>query len=288
MLFGAHVSSAGGISTAIDRAEELGCNAVQVFTQSPRMWRPTAHTPEQVERFRSRREGAGIRSVVCHALYLVNLASPDPEIHAKSVTAMRASLETASAIGAEGVVFHVGSHLGEGLDAGLARVVPALAELLALTDDRLWLVLENSAGAGGTIGRSVDELATIFDRLDGHRRLGICLDSCHWWVSGVDVTDPDALDAALGELDERIGIDRLRCLHVNDAEVGLGTNRDRHASLGLGTIGDGLATFLAHPAFQDLPAILETAGPDGSYAGELVLLRELHRKGRRRRPKRWR
>ena len=149
MLFGAHVSSAGGISTAIDRADELGCDAVQIFPQSPRMWKPTAHTPEQVERFRSRRDEAGIRSVVCHALYLVNLASPDPEIHARSVTAMRASLETASAIGAEGVVFHVGSHLGEGLDAGLARVVPALAELLELTDDRLWLVLENSAGAGG-------------------------------------------------------------------------------------------------------------------------------------------
>ena len=288
MLYGAHVSSSGGISNAIDRAEELGCDAVQVFTQSPRKWKPTAHSPEQVERFRSRRDEAGVEAVVCHALYLVNLASPDREMHAKSVAAMRASLETAAAIGAEGVVFHVGSHLGAGLEDGLALVVPALRELLELTEDRLWLLLENSAGAGGTIGRSVDELATIFDRLDGHRRLGICLDSCHWWVSGVDVTDPVSLDAALGELDTRIGLDRLRCLHVNDAAVGLGTNRDRHASLGAGTIGDGLATFLAHPAFQGLPAILETTGPDGGYAGELALLRELHRNGRRRRPKRWR
>ncbi len=279
MLYGAHVSAAGGISTAIDRAEELGCTAMQVFTQSPRMWRPTAHTDEQVERFRARRAEAGVEYVACHALYLVNLASPDPEIHAKSVAAMRASLETASAIGAEGVVFHVGSHLGGGLEAGLALVVPALRELLELTDERLWLLLENSAGAGDTIGRSIDELVTIVERLDGHRRLGICLDSCHWWVSGIDVTDPAALDAAVGELDDRIGLARLRCLHVNDAAVGLGSNRDRHAPLGAGAIGDGLATFLAHPTFQDLPAILETAGPDGTYVGELALLRTLHEAG---------
>jgi deoxyribonuclease IV len=287
VLYGAHVSSAGGISNAIDRADELGCDAVQVFTQSPRMWRPTAHTDEQLERFRLRREDVDIDSVVCHALYLVNLAASDREIHAKSVEAMRASMETASAIEAEGVVFHVGSHLGDGVAKGLKRAVPPLRELLGMTDDRLWLILENSAGAGGTMGRSVEELATIFDALDGHRRLGICIDSCHWWVSGVDVADPDALDAALEELDSAIGRDRLRCLHVNDADAELGSNRDRHATMRAGRIGDGLATFLAHPAFQELPAILETAGPDG-YAGELKLLRELHRKGRRRRPKRWR
>ena len=285
MLFGAHVSSAGGISKAIDRAEELGCDAVQIFTQSPRMWRPTAHTEDEVERFRERRDEVGIRSVVCHALYLVNLAAPDREIHKKSVTAMRASLDTAAAIGAEGVVFHLGSHLGAGIAKGLKRAVPPLRELLSLTDDRLWLVLENSAGAGGTIGRSVAELAGIFDALDGHPRLGICLDSCHWWVSGVDVTDRTALDHALGELDGSIGLDRLRCLHVNDADAALGSNRDRHATLEAGQIGDGMATFLAHPAFQDLPSILETAGDKG-YAEELRLMRALYAKGRRRRPKR--
>jgi deoxyribonuclease IV len=287
VLYGAHVSSAGGISNAIDRAEELGCDAVQVFTQSPQMWRPTAHTDAQVERFRARRQEVGIDSVVCHAMYLVNLATSDREMRKKSIAAMRASLETASAIGAEGVVFHVGSHLGDGIAKGLKRAVPPLRELLGMTDDRLWLILENSAGAGGTMGRSVEELAAIFDALDGHRRLGICLDSCHWWVSGVDISDPDALDVALAELDDAIGLDRLRCLHVNDADAELGSNRDRHATMQAGRIGDGLATFLAHPAFQELPAILETAGPDG-YANELRLLKELHKKGRRRRPKRWR
>lgn len=282
MLYGAHVSSAGGISTAIDRAEELGCDAVQIFTQSPRMWKPTEHSEEEVARFRARREEAGVRAVVCHALYLVNLAGADRDMHKKSVTAMQASLETARAIGADGVVFHVGSHLGKGLAAGYHRAVPALRRLLELTDERLWLVLENSAGAGGTMGRSVDELAAFVDRLDRHPRLGICLDSCHWFVSGVDVTDPDALDEALAGLDSAIGLDRLRCLHVNDADALLGSNRDRHASLGLGVMKDGIGTFVAHPAFETLPAILETQGPDGGYAGELRLLRELHRKGRRR------
>lgn len=282
MLYGAHVSSAGGISTAIDRAEELGCDAVQIFTQSPRMWKPTEHSEEEIARFRARREEAGVRAVVCHALYLVNLAGADRDMHEKSVTAMQASLETARAIGADGVVFHVGSHLGKGLAAGYRRALPALRRLLELTDERLWLVLENSAGAGGTMGRSVDELATFVDRLDRHPRLGICLDSCHWYVSGVDVTDPDALDEALAGLDSAIGLDRLRCLHVNDADAPLGSNRDRHASLGVGVMKDGIGTFVAHPAFETLPAILETHGPDGGYAGELRRLRELHRKGRRR------
>jgi deoxyribonuclease-4 len=282
VLYGAHVSSAGGISTAIDRAEELGCDAVQIFTQSPRMWKPTEHSEEEIARFRARREEAGVRAVVCHALYLVNLAGADRDMHEKSVTAMQASLETARAIGADGVVFHVGSHLGKGLAAGYRRALPALRRLLELTDERLWLVLENSAGAGGTMGRSVDELATFVDRLDRHPRLGICLDSCHWYVSGVDVTDPDALDEALAGLDSAIGLDRLRCLHVNDADALLGSNRDRHASLGVGVMKDGIGTFVAHPAFETLPAILETHGPDGGYAGELRRLRELHRKGRRR------
>jgi deoxyribonuclease-4 len=278
VLYGAHVSAAGGISTAVDRAEELGCTALQLFTQSPRMWKPTAHAADELERFRARRAEAGIGAVVCHALYLVNLASPDPEVHAKSVTALRASLETASAIGADGVVFHVGSHLGAGLDEGLDLVVPALQGLLELTDDRLWLVLENSAGAGGTIGRSVAELAAIVDRLDGHPRLGICLDSCHWYASGIDVTDPEALDAAVSELARQIGLDRLRCLHVNDSQTPLGSNRDRHESVGRGVMGDGLHVFLAHPAFQALPAILETPGPGGHGpdAEELARLRMLH------------
>ena len=278
VLFGAHVSSSGGISRAIDRAEEFGCDALQVFTQSPRMWRPTRHSDEEVARFRKRREEAGIGAVVCHALYLVNLATPQAEIYEKSRAAMRATMTAARAIEADGVIFHIGSHLGSGFEAGVEHVVPAMGELLELTDDRTWLLMENSAGAGGTVGRSVDELAVLFDALDRHPRLGVCLDSCHWYVSGVDVTDPDTLDAAVRDLDDRLGLERLRCLHVNDTKSPLASNRDRHESIGQGLLGERLGVFLAHPAFQELPAILETPGPDGRGpdAAEVGRLRELH------------
>jgi deoxyribonuclease-4 len=282
VLFGAHVSAAGGISKAIDRIEAIGGDAVQVFTQSPRMWRPTAHAPEEIERFRSRRQEAGIAAVLCHALYLVNLASRDEEIRAKSFASLSATMETAQAIGAEAVVVHIGSHLGYGFDEALEVVKPALRDLLELTTDDLWLCMENTAGAGGTIGRSLTELAALCDALDGHPRLGVCIDSCHWWASGVDVSNPAVLDEALADLDERLGLSRLRGLHVNDAAVPLGSNRDRHERVGLGTIGDGLATFLGHPAFQGLPAIVETWEDKGPDTEDIRRLRELNEEGRRR------
>jgi deoxyribonuclease-4 len=242
------------------------------------MWQPTSHTPEACERFRARREESPIDAVVCHALYLVNLAGTDSTVHDKSVTAMRATMEAAAAIGADAVVLHVGSHLGAGFDSGLERAVPPLRELLELTSENLWLCLENCAGQGGTMGRSVEELGAIVRALDHHPRLGVCIDSCHWYASGVDVTDRRALDDVVAELDEAVGLDRLRCLHVNDSKAPLGSNRDRHDSIGRGLMGEGLGTFLAHPAFQDLPVILETPGPEGHGpdAAEVALLRELH------------
>src|SRR5207237_10633649 len=201
MQIGALVSVAGGIHTALDRAVAIGAESVQVFTQSPRMWRPTNHDPANFERFRERRAEAGIGGVLCHALYLCNLAAPDDTVYEKSVAAMRNTMEVGCAIGADGVVFHVGSHLGSGFEAGLERVVPALEQVLELCSEETWLLMENSAGAGGTIGRSIEELATIWERLDRHPRLGVCLDSCHLWVSGVDVTNPAELDACAGEPD---------------------------------------------------------------------------------------
>ena len=277
MHIGAHLSSSGGIHTAIDRAEAIGAESVQVFTQSPRTWRQTDHDPATFERFRERRAEAGIHGVLCHALYLCNFAAPNDEVYEKSVVALRSTMEIACAIGADGVVLHVGSHLGAGLDKGLERVVPALEQTLALSNDTTWLLMENSAGAGGTIGRSIDELATIFDRLDRHPRLGICLDSCHLYVSGVDVADRAALDACLDEVDSTIGLDRLRALHVNDAATPLGSNRDRHANIGEGLLGEELGVFLAHPSLQGLPAVLETAGPErrGPDANEVRKAKEI-------------
>ena len=281
MIPGAHVSTSGGIHTAIDRAEAIGGESLQIFTQSPRTWRPTNHDPANFERFKERRAEAGIQGVVCHALYLVNLATPDEEIYEKSVTTLMNTVDVACAIEADGVVFHVGSHLGAGFEAGLEHVVPALERALERCSETTWLLIENSAGAGGTIGRSVDELAVLVDRLDRHPRLGICLDSCHLWVSGVDVTDRTALDVCVDEVEERIGLDRLRALHVNDAAAPLGSNRDRHANLGEGEIGEGMSVFLAHPKLQGLPTILEVPGPDGHGpdANEIQKLRDLHSRG---------
>jgi deoxyribonuclease IV len=278
MDIGAHISSSGGIDKAIDRAVEIGADSVQVFTQSPRTWRPTNHDPATFERFREKRAEAGIGGVLCHALYLCNLAAPDHAIYEKSVAALRNTTEVACGIGADGVVFHVGSHLGSGLEVGLERVLPALELALEVCTDETWLLMENSAGAGGTIGRSIEELATIYDRMDRHPHLGICLDSCHLWVSGVDVTDPAALDACLDELDSAVGLDRLRALHVNDAAAPFASNRDRHANILEGELGERLGVFLGNPRLQDLPAVLEVAGPDnhGPDANEIRKAKELH------------
>src|SRR2546422_705299 len=278
MYIGAHLSSAGGLDKAVDRAEAVGAESLQVFTQSPRAWRPTNHDPATFDRFRERRAEIGLHEVFCHALYLCNFAAPDDAVYEKSVAALRNTMEVARAIAADGVVVHVGSHLGSGFEAGLERVVPAMEQVLELSSDETWLLMENSAGAGGTIGRSVDELATLYQRLDGHPHLGICLDSCHLYVSGIDVTDPAALDALLDEVDRSIGLDRLRALHVNDSAAPLGSNRDRHANIGEGLLGEKLGVFLGNSRLQGLPAVLEVAGPDnkGPDANEIRKAKELH------------
>jgi deoxyribonuclease IV len=274
---GAHVSVSGGIHTAIDRAEEMGAESVQVFTQSPRTWRPTNHDPANFDRFKERRAEVGIDGAVCHALYLVNLASPKDDVYEKSVATLVNTVDVARAIEAD-VVFHVGSHLGAGFESGLERVVPAVREALEHCSETTWLLLEDSAGAGDTIGRSIEELATIFDRLDRHPQLGVCLDSCHLWASGYDVTDPEELDRVVDQVDREIGLDRLRLLHVNDSKTELGSNRDRHDNIGEGILGDRLGVFLSHPAFQGLPAILEVPGKDGRGpdADEVRKLKKLH------------
>jgi deoxyribonuclease-4 len=276
--FGAHVSSAGGIHTAIDRIEAIGGDCVQVFTQSPRMWRPTDHKPEAVAKFRERRAEIGLGGVVCHALYLCNLAAPDDEIYKKSIKTIRSTIDAATAIGADAVIFHVGSHLGAGFEVGLKRTTAALKKILQRYDGDTWLLLENAAGTGATMGRSIEELATMIERAGKHPRLGICLDSCHLYASGYDVTDPAFVDQLVTQVDESIGLDRLRALHINDSATPLGSNRDRHANILEGELGEGLGAFLSHPAFQHLSAYLEVPGVnrEGVSAAELEKVRDLH------------
>jgi deoxyribonuclease IV len=279
VLFGGHVS--GGVKAAPERAKEIGAEALQLFVQSPRAWRFPAHDPEVLASFAPRAREAGIDAVLVHAIYLCNVASPDDVIYEKSVSTLRSTVDAACAIEADGVVFHPGSHLGAGFDVGLERIVPAVEQVLERCLDTTWLLIENSAGTGGTIGRSLEELAALVDRLGRHPRLGVCLDSCHLWASGYDVTDAGALDALLDEFDALIGLDRLRALHVNDSQTAFGSNRDRHANLCEGLIGEKLSVFLGNPRLQDLPAVVETEGQHGKGADaeEMRKLRKLWKKG---------
>jgi deoxyribonuclease-4 len=262
VLFGAHVSSSGGIHEAVGRATALGCRSLQVFPQSPRVWKPAVHPDENLARFRELAAEAGMPAV-CHAPYLINLAGTDELTVERSEAVLAQALRTGRGLGAVAVIVHLGSHLGSGFDAGLDRAVPVLERVLELAGDGTWLLLENTAGAGGTMGRTIAELAAIVERCNAHPWLGVCLDTAHLYASGIDVRDVAAVDAMLDELDETIGLGRLKALHINDSQTELGSNRDRHANVAEGEIGEGMASFLGRPRLQDLPAILETPGHEG-------------------------
>lgn len=282
MLLGGHCS--GGIKKALDNATAFGMDSVQLFVQSPRTWRFPEHDPADLDAFRTRREELGIGAVSVHAVYLLNLASPKEDFYEKSTTTLSKTVDAACAIEADAVVFHVGSHQGAGFEAGLERVVPALSQALERCSDTTWLCMENTAGTGDTIGRSLEELAALYAALDHHPRLGVCLDSCHLFASGYDVTDPAELDRLVKELDRLISLDRLRCLHVNDSKTPLGSNRDRHDNIGDGLMGEGLGVFLAHAKLQDLPALLEVPGADGHGPDleQMTKLRELYARATKR------
>ena len=281
MLIGAHVSPAGGLANAVARGVERECEAIQIFNQSPRQWRPTGYGESDFSAFREARAGSGIDAVLIHAVYLINCASEDEEICAKSLESLKHSLRVGDAIGADGVVLHAGSALKTDPAEAVTRAGQMIAEALADTD-RCPLHLENTAGAGGTLGRSFDELAALLEAAGGHERLGVCLDSCHLLASGYDVGRPEGLAATLEELDRTVGRERLRSLHVNDSKMPLGSNRDRHAPLGEGELGrEGCALFLSEPAFDGLPAVFEGPGLDGKAVGieDMRVMRELRAEG---------
>jgi deoxyribonuclease-4 len=283
MLIGAHVSPAGGLSNAVHRGAERGCEAIQIFNQSPRMWRPTAYGEEDFESFRHAREGSGIAAVLIHAVYLLNCASEDREIRDKSLTSLIQSLRVGQGIDAVGVVLHPGSAKKGDVRAAIKRAGEVIKEALA-ESGQCQLHLENTAGAGGTLGRSFEELAHLLDAVGGSDRLAVCLDSCHLLASGYDIRTPGGLDQVLEDFERIVGLSWLRSVHVNDSMAPLGSCRDRHALLGQGELGEsGCATFLSHPSFEGLPCVLET-GLEGAPAAEDVALAfKLRDRGRRSR-----
>src|SRR5581483_1551704 len=280
MLIGAHVSPAGGLSRAIERGVERGCRSIQIFNQSPRMWRPTAYGESDFAAFSEAREGTGIDAVLVHAVYLLNCASEDAEIRRKSLESLKQSLRVGDGIGAVGVVLHPGSAKGGDVGKAIRRAGKVIREALS-ESERCALHLEDTAGAGGTLGRSFEELAALLEAAGGGERLGVCLDSCHLFASGYDIRTAEGLSAVLDRLDALVGFERLASLHLNDSLPALGANRDRHAVLGEGHLGkSGCAVFLSEPRFEQLPCVLET-GSEGNApsAGEVAQAKKLRKRG---------
>lgn len=285
MFVGAHVSTAGGLANAIERGEERGCESIQIFNQSPRMWRPTNFGEEDFAAFREAMDASKVEAVIIHAVYLINCATKDKGLRKKSLTSLTHALRIGDAIGARGVVLHPGSQKTDPLKPSLKRASKVIAEALKETDS-CPLLIEQTAGHKGLLARDFDQTAELIELAGSGKRLGLCLDSCHLFVQGYDITDESHLGAVLDEADAKVGIERLGAVHVNDAAVPLGACLDRHANIGKGEMGKrGLSAFLSEPRFEGLPATLETPGPEkkGSSKAEVTLAKRLRREGLKRR-----
>jgi deoxyribonuclease IV len=283
MLIGGHVSPAGGLVNAWKRGAERDCDAIQIFNQSPRAWRHRDYDESDVAEFRELLAAGPVTAILIHAVYLINPASKDEVVRQKSLDALGHALRTGDRIGAHGVVVHPGSTVGEPLDEAIERVGDAIRHVLAESESESCpLYLENTAGAGGTIGRSFEELARLIELGGGDDRIRICLDSCHLLASGFDVRTAEGLSEVIDRCVEIAGLDRLGCLHVNDSQTPLGSNRDRHAPLGEGELGrEGCAAFFSEPRFEGLPAIFEGPGLEGKGAAlaDIRIARELRAEG---------
>jgi deoxyribonuclease-4 len=288
MLIGGHVSTAGGLANAVERGKRSGCASIQIFHQSPRMWRPTAYSEENFAEFHEAMEASRVRAVVIHAIYLINCASKDREVRRKSLASLEQALRVGDGIGAQGVVLHAGARKGEPHRASVKRAGKLVAEALARTDS-CPILFENTAGTQGPLGRSMAELGELLDAAGGGDRLNACLDCCHLLAAGYEIRTVEELDETLAEFEAEVGMDRLSCVHVNDSKVPLGANVDRHADLGEGELGErGLSVFLSERRFDGMPAILEVPGPDGQGPDrrQIELAKRLRQRGlatRRRR-----
>lgn len=263
MRIGAHVRSSGGVKEVVPRALELGAEAVQFFISAPQQWRPPVISDEDAQAFRDAREGAGLPAFL-HGVYLVNLASTEPALLGRSVGSLKLYMKWGNALGVEGVIFHVGSHKGQGFEAVAPQVCRLMRDVLEYAPDGCKLIMENNAGQGGGVGSTFAELGALIRGLDNDPRVGVCLDTCHAFAMGYDLASREGCERTMEEFDRYIGLERLVVVHANDSKVPLGGVRDRHENIGDGYIGyEGFRTILAHPAFRDVPFILEVPGIDG-------------------------
>ncbi len=297
MRLGAHVSSSGGISNAIDRGVALGCDSLQVFTHNPRTWAPINHKDEEIAAFRAKAAAADMGPLVSHGLYLINLGAPDKEvptgppgkpatktrnIYRASQESLRQHIAIGERLGLSGIVLHVGSSKGSTFDEAVGRIGAAIGEALDEAPGDCDVFLENTAGAGDTIGRTFEQLKAVYDAVGQPKRLGFCLDTQHLFASGFPIHEEGGIDRVLDDFDRIVGLDQLRCFHLNDSMTAFGSNRDRHANIGEGEIGeDGFRRILGHPAIQGLPMILEVPGAEGNGPDveNMERVRRLHREG---------
>jgi deoxyribonuclease IV len=285
MLIGAHVSAGGGLPKAIERGVASESDAIQIFNQSSRAWRLQERSDEEVDAFRDAMDASRVETVVIHAIYLINIASRDREIRGKSLAALTDALRLGDRIGAAGVVLHPGAQAGADYEQSMQAIGEGIREVLAETGS-CPLLLEDTAGHTGTIGRDFDELARLIDLGGGQERIGICLDCCHMFASGFEIQTPEALTSVVDEFDAKAGLDRLGALHINDSKMPFGSNRDRHADIGKGELGRaGIRTFLSEPRFESLPTLIETRAAANEDTGrkEVRLAKRLRREGLKKR-----
>lgn len=260
MKFGAHVSTSGGLHKAFANAKAAGCDTIQIFSKNQQQWKGKALTDAEVTQFRTAHAESGINPLVVHDSYLINLASPDAELQAKSRAAFADELDRCARLGIPYLVTHPGAHVGSGVEAGLARVAEALDAIFASgVGAGVTVLLETTAGQGTTLGRTFEELATIIATCKYPERLGVCLDTCHILVAGYEYRTPETAAQLVADFDRIIGIDRLKIIHANDAQKDLGSRTDRHVHIGAGFVGlDGFRSLMLQPAIRHVPMILET------------------------------
>jgi deoxyribonuclease IV len=284
MNIGAHVRGGGKLIPSLELGVEMGATSIQIFTQSPRMWKPSLYAPEVLAAFReAEAETPAIRNTFCHATYLINLATSDAELFEKSVQTLTHNLSVARGMGSSGLVLHVGSHHGAGFDQVVRQIADAFERALAEADPvpdgvaDCPILIENAAGSGGTVGRSFEEIRFLIDACNGDDRLGLCIDTQHLWASGFDFSTIAGTERLIEEIEFSVGMSRLRAFHLNDSKIALGGNVDRHANIGEGTIGSkGLAALVGHPRVRDLPLILEVPGTgDGPRAYDVEVAKQV-------------
>ncbi|MBI2724540.1 MAG: deoxyribonuclease IV [Chloroflexi bacterium] len=268
MKIGAHVSTTGGICTGFARAEAIGAECMQIFESAPQQWGTAKLDDATVAEFRACHEASSIGPVFIHGKYLMNLASPDPKIFKTSASTLRSSLNIAGRIGAVGVIFHTGSHLGSGLGSVFEQICTAATAVLADTPDDTLLIFENSAGEGGKIGSRFSDLGQILKRVN-NPRAKVCIDTCHAFASGYDLSSAAGVADAMAELDREVGFENVAAVHCNDSKTALGAGRDLHENIGAGYIGrDGFAALLLHAGLQEVPFLLEVPGYKIDGAGK--------------------